>query len=173
MRVDLFVKEDFDRYVRLPDLQAVPRILLAYENGPLLGLLYLFLDLDLFVGLLVEEVELRELLLGHGQISTLASALITEEVLVKLREVFTQAHVQVFQDILHLLLEGILNLSGVGKDKVSHRGFLWREAFLASEFGRAEVGGGQGIFFINLARDKLNPILEFRIPLVEPGVLQY
>jgi hypothetical protein len=36
------------------------------------------LDLDLFIGLLIEEVEFRELLLGHGQVSSLAAALITE-----------------------------------------------------------------------------------------------
>ena len=90
--------------------------------------------------------------------------------LVKLRQVFTQAHVQVFQDVLHLLLEGVLDLSGVGKDKAAHRGFLWGEAF---EFGGAEVGGRQRIVSLNLARDKLDPILELLISLVEPRVLQY
>ena len=90
--------------------------------------------------------------------------------LVKLREVFAQTHVQVFQDVLHLLLEGVLDLSGVGKDKAAHRGFLWGEAF---QFGGAEVGRGQGIVSLNLARDKLDPILELLISLVEPRVLQY
>ena len=104
-------------------------------------MLYLFLDLDLFVDIVIEEVELRNFLLGHGQITSLASALITEHLLIKLREVFTQAHIQVFQDVLHLLVEGILHLPGLGNEKLIECGFLWREAFRAKEFGRAEVGG--------------------------------
>jgi hypothetical protein len=141
LRVDIFVEEDIKRYVRFLDLQAVPRVLLADEDGPLLGLLYLFLYLDLFVDIVIEEVELRNFLLGHGQITSLASALITEHLLIKLRDVFSQAHIQVFQDVLHLLLEGILDFPGIGNEKLIECGFLRREAFLAREFGRAEVGG--------------------------------
>jgi hypothetical protein len=71
----------------------------------------------------------------------LASALITEHLLIKLREVLIQAHIQVFQDTLHLLLEGILHFSRIGNEKLIDRCFHWREAFLANEFGRAEVRG--------------------------------
>jgi hypothetical protein len=56
--VDLFVEEDVKRYVRFLDLQAVPRVLLADEDSPPFGLLYFFLDLDLFVDIVVKEVKL-------------------------------------------------------------------------------------------------------------------
>jgi hypothetical protein len=71
----------------------------------------------------------------------LASALITEHLLIKLREVLIQAHIQVFQDTLHLLLKGILHFPRIGNEKLIDCCFHWREAFLANEFGRAEVRG--------------------------------
>jgi hypothetical protein len=86
-------------------------------------------------------------LLSHGQVSTLDSSLITEHLLIKLREVFSQGHIQVFQDVLDLLLQGILNFSWFGNQEMIFHGFLWGETYLANEFGRAVVAAVKAFSF--------------------------